>query len=701
MMRAHCLLVVFAFTLATSGASAQSGDPEVDAGSVVPTEQPTADPGQPLVDQPLEPPPELPFPVLEPSRVVEKRDLSDPKLIEPALRKALDIPGGFCKTSDYELSSDERRLCDLVDAAGERCPAFAAACERQAHLASGRAARKSSSRDDRSLEGRHGGGEERGSSREFSRDDSSGSSPLGALLGGLMKLIFWALIVLGIGAMLYAAINALINRRRGPKDEDPVTPGATTAPVPRPLVTGSPEELLDRARRLASTGELKGAMALLLRALLRHLEIGGRLELHPSRTNGDYVRSLRRQGHDARELKRVAIEVEAIEFGGATASRDGFSTLYERVAKLVQVSGVVLVCVALGTLTGCRERKPPQSAVSSCGTDAAGYSALCDALVARGLKIHRRFTSVEYVPKDIGRVVVLADDLDDEERKVLVQWAQRGGKLVLFDGASRYGQNLVAAAPCKEAVTLRPSAWNVPPDAKYRFGFPHIRAFSDALDGHVPVGCGDAPVVVELARGEGSILAVADWRFATNASLAVGDNAVLAASLVGPPGESVELIGAWTGTGTDLPAESLTRSGLLPWFLQIILFGFVFALYRGSPFGSRREPVTVTRRAFAEHALALGDAYSRARASRLALAHFGSWALERLRVRLTATKHGRLTDLAGAVAARHSVSEAEVMSLVVAVRSAEDQAHDSATEAEHLAALRRLAALVKKTGGTS
>jgi hypothetical protein len=109
----------------------------------------------------------------------------------------------------------------------------------------------------------------------------------------------------------------------------------------------------------------------------------------------------------------------------------------------------------------------------------------------------------------------------------------------------------------------------------------------------------------------------------------------------------------------------------------------------------------VTRRAFAEHAIALGDAYSRVRASRIALMNFGSYALERLRVRLQATKHGRLTDLAGAVAARHGVSESEVMGLVVAVRSAEDPAHDSATEVEHLAALRRLAALVKKTGGTS
>jgi hypothetical protein len=217
----------------------------------------------------------------------------------------------------------------------------------------------------------------------------------------------------------------------------------------------------------------------------------------------------------------------------------------------------------------------------------------------------------------------------------------------------------------------------------------------------VRVTCEAEAFALELYRGDGTIVAVADKRLASNASLAIGDNAALVAALVDPGGGTVEIIGEWTGTGSDLPVRSLARSGLLPWFLQILALGLAIALYRGSPFGSRREPVSVTRRAFAEHALALGDGYARARASRMALVHFGGWALERLRVRVAATKHGRLSDLASAVASRHSVTEGEAMSLVVAVRSAEDQAHDSANETEHLAALRRLAALVKKTGGSS
>jgi hypothetical protein len=230
---------------------------------------------------------------------------------------------------------------------------------------------------------------------------------------------------------------------------------------------------------------------------------------------------------------------------------------------------------------------------------------------------------------------------------------------------------------------------------------PGAGTLRDDLDARISVRCGEAPFVLALSRGLGQIIAVGDARLPMNASFAVADNAALAVSLVHTGGRVVELIGAWTGSATDTPAQSLTRSGLLPWFLQILALGLVFALYKGSPFGSRREPVSVSRRAFAEHAIALGDAYARARSSRLALVHFGAFALERLRLRLSATKHGRLSDLASALAARHSVSEGEVMSLVAAVRSADDPAHDSGNEAEHLAALRRLAALVKTTGGSA
>jgi hypothetical protein len=629
-----------------------------------------------------------------------KTELTDPKALEPALERGLDGRDGFCKSEDYRLGGDERRLCELAEGARERCPGFVRACEKpQSGDAAAPGAKSGASSDRRGPRARRS---VRSSDEDRFRWDLS---PAGSVLAGILQAVFWALLVVGIGAMLYAAVTAFLGRRREPKlDGDGALGGAVVAPVPRVPATGSPDELLARSRELALAGELKAAMALVLFALLRHLEIGGLLELDPARTNGDYVRNLRRQGFDSRELRRVAAEVEAIEFGGRRPSPEAFSALHAHVSKLLHAGAALLALLSFGALTGCGEQPPAEDTVNSCGTSASGYSALCETLADRGVKVRRRFAKVEAIADEVGRVVVLDDDIEPEERRVLLDWVRmKGGTLVLLGGAGSFGRREAAKerVACGAGITLEPSAWALPAGAKPRFHLPAAHVFVDTGSDRVLARCGDDALVADWQEGEGLIVSVADWRFATNASLAAFDNAALAASLVAPPGTTVELIGYWTGSGSELPAESLSRSGLLPWFLHVLVLGFVFALYKGSPFGSRREPVSVTRRAFAEHALALGDAYARAGASRLALAHFGGWALERLRVRVQSTKQGRLSDLAGAIAARHSVSESEVMSLVVAVRSAEDQAHDSATEAEHLAALRRLSALVKKTGGTS
>jgi hypothetical protein len=643
-----------------------------------------------------EAPAELPG-VPDPTFTPPKPELAEPEKLEPALRRGLDDPNGFCKNGDYELGPDERKLCELASASKGRCPGFAKACERQKFpFESADSARKGHGRSSRERSGRGK------NSRDWSSDVSTG--PISDLVGGIIQLIFWALLVFGIGAMLWAGVRALLGRRREAKSEDDSVLPSSVGAEPRPIPTGSPEELLARARELARAGDSKGAMAVVLRALLRHLEIAGRLELHPSRTNGDYVRNLRQRGYDPRELRRVAAEVEAIEFGGSRPTPEAFSELYSRVSKLVQVAGVVAVFLSLGLLTGCRKATPPpEGSVSSCGASATGYSALCETLEARGVKVRRRFSTIDAIADDVARVVVLEDDIEPDERKVLVSWVEdHGGTLVVLSASDSFAGIVPSGrVPCGDAIKLEAPAWKEPVASKRDLRLPDARGFERTASGRVHARCGDQPFVLTSFQGEGEVIAFADWRFATNAGLAIGDNAALAASLVAPPGATVELIGYFTGAGSELPAQSLVRSGLLPWFLQVLALCLAFALYKGSPFGSRREPTTRTRRAFAEHAQALGDAYSRARASRVALVHFGGYALERLRVRLSATKQGRLTDLAGAVAARHSVSEAEVMSLVVAVRSAEDEAHDSATETEHLAALRRLSALVKKTGGSS
>ena len=304
------------FWLALSGtASAQTTDPvQVDDAVLVPPDS---------VWQPPEP------------------ELGDPKALEPALRRALEHSDGFCKDPEYELTREERRLCDVAEAARPRCPGFVRACERPQLLGGASEDGTGTSGRDRAR-----GNARRGSERDSQRVEIS-TGPLGALFGAIIEAVFWGLLVVGIGAMIYAGIKALANRRRDSKLDDEPKGDATAAQVPRPFTTGTPEELLARARDLALSGELKAAMSVVLRALLRRLEIDGRLELDPSRTNGDYVRSLRRQGFDPSALRAVAAQVEAVEFGGERPSPDGFSSLHARVSKLVQTAGAFLFAYRL------------------------------------------------------------------------------------------------------------------------------------------------------------------------------------------------------------------------------------------------------------------------------------------------------------------------------------------------------------------
>ena len=384
--------------------------------------------------------------------VGSKADFPDPKRLEPALRRGLESKNGFCKNEKHELTSSERRLCHLSSSAAERCPGFAKACEKE----------------------RRGSGtsRSRGRLREGEEDEGfrfGSTGPLGELLGGIIQVVFWGVIVFGVAAMVWAIVSALVGRKRDAKTDRRPDPSVATVHVPLLAMTGTPEELLLRSRELAMAGDLKAAMSVLLRALLRRLEIDGRLELHPSRTNGDYVRSLRRHGHDARDLRRVVTEVEAVEFGGVRASPETFSAMFGHVSKLVQVAGTLVLCFFVGTLSGCQKRPPAEGTVNSCGVGASGYSALCETLAASGAKVRRRFTGIQAVAKEVDYVVVLDDELEFTERKILLDWVDRGGALVVFDRLALYDDRLSFSRPCGSELALDQHSWNVPAEPKRVF----------------------------------------------------------------------------------------------------------------------------------------------------------------------------------------------------------------------------------------
>jgi hypothetical protein len=182
--------------------------------------------------------------------------------------------------------------------------------------------------------------------------------------------------------------------------------------------------------------------------------------------------------------------------------------------------------------------------------------------------------------------------------------------------------------------------------------------------------------------------------------MASADNAKFTLHLLSQEASTIEVLGRWTGAGSQNPLDALSAANLTPWVLQLLLLGLLIALWRGPHFGSPRDLTSERRHAFVEHIQALGLRYARSKASRHALANYGTWALGRLYDRLLPGEKRSLNGLSHAIAKKTGRPETEVLGVLVAVSSATDEAHDTATVREHLETMRELESLLRTSGGS-
>jgi hypothetical protein len=593
--------------------------------------------------------------------------------LDAALRRALDDPHGFCKNPDQDLGAQDEALCGLAEAAAPRCPGFAAACSVR--------------------------------SRTIRLPQPNRSAV--SLLGSAITVTFWALLALGAFVLLRSLVSWFMRRVRDsdqPKKSEADLPARVSGPASPPS-SQAPEALLSQARELAARGAFEQAMSRALAALLRALEVSGALELRASRTNGEYLRQLHSNRPLCEDFRRVTGAVEAVEFGGQKASQGSFTELMERVSRVVGSVATLVLIVGSGLCGGCGAVSPPRGGMAStCGTGAAGYSALCEILGTKGATVRKRFRRVATIGADVRQIVVVEDVLDVPEQRVLREWAAAGGTLVVMANFDRYVPGLKvhgAGDRCQGDLERVVQPEGSEPCTCPAGRLPGVAVFDSSGGGEARACCGGLPVAVRTRVGTGAVVAMSDPRLVTNAALAIEHNGMLVGELLAPAGSAVELIGSWTSSASGLPVSAVIRAGLLPWLLHAALLCVAFALFRGAPFGTRRDIGLPARRAFVEHVHALGDAYARAHASRLILAHYGSWALDRLRIRVSASGQAKMSELATAVAARLSLTEGQVMRLIVAVRASADEAHDSSDESEHLAVIRELSSLVGKAGRQS
>ena len=630
----------------------------------------------------------------------------------------------YCHDPKYPLTDDEVRWCQLLPKASDplaaRCSEFAAACR------AGATARTVPPMKPWHLD-----------LPDF---------------GGVGRIFFWIMVLAAAGGLLFLLIRAgmhLGRRRRPAAGEAEAVIVTAGGPAVVDVVERDVERLLARARAAAARGDFTQAIADLHAALLRRLDGDGHVRIHPSATNGDYVRELRgRAPALAGPVREITRDIEAVQFGTVLAGEGLFRTLLGRVIEVVTPrrsglpAGLSLLLFALifsAGMTSCMPNVRPDWRDSP-----SGSGAVAAVLDAAGLKAEERLRPLgdlsehrapgTEVSQDAPAQLVLLPDaeLGDAEWAKLRQVVEGYGPTLVILGPRRLpdwvqaellpggASGVLRALPAlaraarddddedDEAAQRRQAAraeekallahkGNTP-------GAGWVRV-DNAVAHDVLLKRGTHPYAGELSLTVGRIIVVADGQLFTNAALSVDDNAELLLALLSPGGAGIHLVGSDTGLVASTPLDSVARGRLAPFLAQLGAALILFFLMQGIAFGRLQDPRREERRQFSEHVRALGLQYARGRAARHVLGAYAAWTVERLRERIRLPRERGLGDLAAAVAVRTDRPLGEVARALFAARqdadegSAEDRRRGRAAEDEQLATLRSLRQLLSEISG--
>lgn len=503
-------------------------------------------------------------------------------------------------------------------------------------------------------------------------------------LSAFAQVLLFLIVGAGIALIVRAIANHLSWRKK--KDEEPEeaqvqqTEAQAIVPERRGPVETDVERLLRRAQEAAQRGDFTRAVEDAYAALLRRLDGAGLIEIHPSRTNGDYVRALRDRPELRTNVRDIVRDVERVQFGAEAPSAHIFRAVFDRIVPIAtRAIGIIAVIFAASVLASCNE--PVKSKPRSGDTGPYGTAALDELLQDRGRDVtHRTEPLARIENESTSKVLVLLRgvDLDDDAWRSVITWTKQGGTLVVA-GVRRLPLELRAEPtddPSDEARLWRAGSF------EYRY------RFSD-LDVAAPTGTmlrtsasesswvlrrgADAPYAVETPLGSGRAYVFAERALFTNIAFTVADNAAFAVAFLDDTGkDDIEICDMWTGAGAGSPLEAMDQANLTPVIAQLLALALLFLIWRGAHFGRPRDPLARSRRAFADHVQALGHIYHRAKASEHALGNFAAWAIERLRERYYRGTRSGLSPLAEAIATRTGRNETEVMRVLVEAQSARE-----------------------------
>jgi hypothetical protein len=572
----------------------------------------------------------------------------------------------FCHDPHFPLTTDEARLCPLIVTSSSACPAFVEAC-------------KAGPNATRVPPPRH---------------FNLGLPDLGAL----PRLLLLAVLAVAIGGVLFLVLRNVRAWQRRPAEPEETGEAAAAVEVETAqLVESDVERLLARARAAAAGGDYARAIMDLHAALLRRLEGAGILTVHPSRTNGDYVRAVASARPSlVTPVRSFVIDVERVLYGSAAATASLFQDLLGRLQQ-VSVDKLMALALVLALVAGATACSSDRGGWEYSPSGRAGVIAL---LQRAGRQVHERLAPVVKLKDDeLDAMVLLPDaELSPEDWKALEGWVAGGGHLVLAGMPARPPKWIEIREGAELPGRIVGSDWFSKEHGALQVSLPASKTLSIEA-AHRPVllrkdGKSTGLYAAERPHDEGRITYLADDRLFTNGALPLGDNARAVVLLLADT-PRIELVGELAGWVSPNPVASVVRGRLAPFLVQLLAVAALFYLLRGVAFGRLREPPAVQRRSFIEHVEAVGEQYARARAARHVLASYGHWVIERLRERLALPAGSGLIALADAVALRTGRSAGEVMRLFMEARESGGTGPDSAEEAAaHLQAVRALGQLL-------
>lgn len=516
----------------------------------------------------------------------------------------------FCHEPGYQ-ADQARAWCDLlVDVPPERCPGLRRTCaDPSLHASAGCAPGGGGG----GVPG-HVGGAPGEPTPEPEGCAAPGFPPPGGAHGaGIVRWIgaFAVALVIAVILRLLVAWFGRFDRERLPAPSTP-TPHEAGEDLP----DAPSEDLIARARAALEAGDAARAVELARSAALRRLAETRRLALHASRTDREYVRAVRAADRDLGDtLAGIVAAVEAHRFGGRRLDLPRAREVLRSAERIVLAALVLMALVA------------PADARAQGRYGPFGDAALRELFEQHGF-------APRWLDGGLGALTVMPHVIvldasgfsaDGDDWNWLAAWVENGGVLVLGGdprpGFPRLGGRALLERPAPVETDLG-MPYGLPAPV-WPGGVDHVWVGIDAEPWVNAVG-GDvgepvpgtrrlapgerAPTVALLRVGGGVVLAIADDRLLSNGALVHPDNErflVEAVRMLAGDGRLDVLLATRTVEASPPVRTVAANPRMIPFVLQLALTWTLLVLWKGWPFGVRRDPPDEGRARFVEHVHAL------------------------------------------------------------------------------------------------